>query len=98
RSNRDWSSDVCSSDLKLRHCFLAPHHFEAPFQSELLASDPACGFALSCRISRTAVQRLAFRSNRRAPMARRPASLAEWSDALLRSDDRGVGKGAGVGG
>src|SRR5437016_3460054 len=78
--------DVClllRADRKLRYCFLAPNHFEAPIRSEQRTSDPARGFALSCRFSGAAVQRLAFRSNRRASMARRPASLTEWSDTFL---------------
>ena len=37
RAPRRSAVDVCllfRADGKLRHCFLAPHHFEAPFQSE----------------------------------------------------------------
>src|SRR5882762_1418530 len=86
RPPRRSAADVClllCADGELWHCFLAPKHSEAPFRSEQFASDPACGFALSCRFSGAAVQRLAFRSNRRASMARLLASLTEWSDAFL---------------
>src|SRR2546426_10688195 len=61
-------------DRKLRDRILAADHREAPFRTKRYECNPAGCHAVYCRVRDSAIERMAFGSNRRAPVACRSPS------------------------
>src|SRR5699024_1551571 len=101
RSKRDWSSDVCSSDLPtchlLAHCVIAPTEHHSPSEREgdiynlkiLFAAQDASGLENQCLPPRRAgriVEACRVASTSKAAISRKPELTPHASPS--RSPDR----------
>src|SRR5207245_4369574 len=88
RCYRDWSSDVCSSDLKAK---LRPsgHDISTKFSTDNGASIPPNILAIPNTESNSAYLRYCSERNLKMHPARYPALLPEY---FIRSEERRVGK------